>query len=340
MLKNRRFWIGVGLSILFLFLFLYQTDFTEMGQALREANYVFLLPGIALYFAGVFFRALRWRYLLRPLGTFSSFLLFPLIVIGFLVNNVLPARLGIVARAYLLGKKEGVSKMAVGGTMVVEQVFDGVTLLLFAAIISLFVPLGGLLQQAVYIAAGLFLGALVLCFILASSQQLTQWAIAMLLRILPTRLGERVEEWLNLLLEGLGIMRSPGRLLILLAMSMPVWLCEAGVFYMVGLSFDLGQPFYVFLLAAAISNLAWALLMTPGGLGPFDYFCQQTLIYFGVAEAAATSYTVVLHAVILLPMIVLGFVFLWVENLSLTRLMPQENILAQGHDTTPQTRGD
>jgi len=333
LLKSRRFWIGLGISLFFLFLFLYRTDFAEMGRALGEANYLFLLPGLLIYLVGVFFRSVRWRYLLKPMGSFSPLRLFPLIVIGFLVNNVLPARLGIVARAYILGEREGVSKMATGGTIVVEQVFDGVTLLLFAAIVSLFVPLEGLLRQAVYVAAGLFLGALVLCFILASSQRLARGAIALLQHVLPERWRGRVGEWLTLLIEGLGIMRSPGKLLIVLMISIGVWLCEAGTFYMVAFSFDLELPFYVFMLAASVSNLAWALLMTPGGLGPFDYFCQQTLIYFGVAEAVATSYVVALHAIILLPMIALGFVFLWMENLSLAKIMPrEEQRMAQEHD--------
>jgi uncharacterized protein (TIRG00374 family) len=321
LLKSRRFWFGLGLSAIFLGLFLYRTDFSEMGEALRGANYLYLLPGIVIYFAGIFFRAVRWSYLLKPLGSFSYLRLFPLIVIGFLVNNVLPARLGIVARAYILGEREGISKMATGGTMVVEQVFDGVTLLLFAAVISLFVSLGGVLQQAVYVAAGLFLGALVLCLILVYSQKLARRAISMLVRVLPGQWRGRVEKWLFLLIEGLQIMRSPRKLLIVLMISALVWLAEAGTFYMVGFAFDLGLSFHVYLLAAAVSNLAWALLMTPGGLGPFDYFCQQTLIRFGAEQAVATSYVIALHAVILLPMIVLGFIFLGMENISLSKIV-------------------
>ena len=334
MLKSRRFWIGLGITLLFLFLFLYRTDFAEMGRALGQANYLFLLPGLLFYLVGVLFRSLRWRYLLKPIGTFSPLRLFPLIVIGFLVNNVLPARLGIVARAYILGEREGVSKMATAGTIVVEQVFDGVTLLLLAAIISLFgVAVGGVMQNTVYVVAGFLLGALVLCLVLVSSQRLARRAIALLLRVLPQRWRGRAGEWLALLIEGLGIMRSPGKLFVVLIISMLVWLSEASVFYMVGFSFGLELPFHVFLLAASLSNLAWALLMTPGGLGPFDYFCQQTLIYFGVAEAVATSYVVALHAVILLPMIALGFVFLWWENLSLAKIVPRgEQRPAPAHD--------
>ena len=304
-----------------------------MGRALGEANYLFLLPGILFYYLGVYFRAVRWRFLLKPLGSFSSIRLFPLIIIGMLVNNVLPARLGIVARAYILGEKERISKMAIGGTMVVEQISDGVTLILFAAIISFFVPLEGLLQQVIYVTAGLFIGALVLCSVLVSSPRLARATINVVLRFLPSRLRVRTEHWLLLLIEGLGIMRSPGQFLIAFVLAALVWLCEAGLFYMVGFAFDLGLPFYVYLLAMSVANLAWVLLMTQGGLGPFDYALQQTLIAFSVTVGVASSYALVLHALILLLTVPLGFVFLWTENLSLTKVVRARRELAQEHGT-------
>ena len=258
MLKNRRFWIGLVITLIFLFLFVYQVrdDIGEMGRALGKANYLFILPGLLIYYLGVFFRAVRWRYLLKPLGSYSSIRLFPLIIIGMMVNNILPARLGIVARAYILGKKENISKMAVGGTMVVEQISDGVILVLFAAIISFFVPLDGLLQQVIYITSGLFIGALVLGSLLVSSPRLARATINVVLRFLPNRLRDRTEHWSLLLIEGLGIMRSPGQFLIAFVLAGLVWLCEAGLFYMVGFAFDLGLPFYAYLLATSVANLA------------------------------------------------------------------------------------
>jgi uncharacterized protein (TIRG00374 family) len=335
LIKSRRFWIGLVITLIFLFLFIYQVrdDIGEMGRALGEANYLFILPGILFYYFGVYFRAVRWRFLLKPLGSFSSIRLFPLIVISMLVNNILPARLGIVARAYILGEKESISKMAVGGTMVVEQISDGVILILFAAIISFFVPLEGLLQQVIYVTAGLFIGGLILCLVLVSSPKLAHVAIKIVLRFLPKRFREKTKRWLLLLIQGFEIMRSPGQLFIVFILAALVWLCEAGLFYMVGFAFDLGLSFYVYLLAMSVANLAWVLLMTQGGLGPFDYALQQTLIAFGITVGVASSYVLVLHAIILLLTIPLGFVFLWMENLSLTKVVGERRELAQKHGT-------
>ncbi|MCK4964405.1 MAG: hypothetical protein KAS54_04930, partial [Dehalococcoidia bacterium] len=97
---------------------------------------------------------------------------------------------------------------------------------------------------------------------------------------------------------------------------------------MVGFAFDLGIPFYVFLLATSVSNLAWVLLMTQGGLGPFDFALQRTLMAFGIAIGVASSYVLVLHALILLLTIPLGFIFLWMENLSLSKVIRERQELA------------
>jgi len=334
-LKSLRFWIGLAITLLFLSLFLYplyRTGFAEMGQALREANYFFLLPAILIYFIGVFFRSVRWRYLLKPLGNFSSFRLFPLIVIGFLVNNILPARLGIVARAYILGEREGISKMATGATIVVEQVFDGLTLLSFLVITLLFVPLADWAKSMAWIMALLFLGALVLLVLITFSERLTGKVTELLVRFLPGKWGRSIASWLDSFIKGLGILRSPRKLLIVFTLSVLAWLTEAGVFYILALSFNLGQPFYVLLLATSLSNLAWALLMTQGGLGSFDLACQQTLVSFGVTVGIASSYVLVLHALLLLPATALGFIFLWRENLSLAKIVPRRERLAESYD--------
>lgn len=321
MLKNKRFWIGAVISIALLALFLFQVDFSEMGRELSKANYLYLLPGIAIYLLGVFFRAVRWRYLLKPLGNFSVFRMFSLILIGMLVNNVIPARLGIVVRAVILGEKEKISKMAVGGTMVVEQVFDGIMLLFFVAIASFFVPLNGWLGQIVYITAALFLTLIALCLVFASSSKAAQKGLSLVLRVLPKKWHEKAGEWFIRLIDGLGVMRSPRKLFVVFIMSALVWLCESGLFYMVGFSFDLHQPFYVYMLATAVANLAWVLLMTQGGLGSFDLACQKSLELFNVGAAAAASYAIVVHALILLITIPLGLIFLWVENLSLNKVI-------------------
>lgn len=338
MFKNKSFLIGIAVSAILLFLFFDKTDFKEMRKALAGAEYVFLIPALLIRLVGVYFRSLRWQFFLKPLGNFSSIRLFPLVVIGFLVNSLLPGRLGIVARAYMLGEKENVSKMAVGGTMVAEQVFDGVTLVLFALYIAIFVPLTGDVKTGVYIAAGLFSAALLFCFALVFSKSFARDMISIALKFIPKRWRSKVEEWLLRLIDGLQFMRSPKRLLISFALSVLVWLCEAGMFYLAGIAFDLQQPFYIMLLVTAVASLSWAfMLVAPAGVGAFEYFCTVILMLFVPAgliaaqyESSVKAYVIVLHALIILPMVALGFVFLWKGNMSLTKVVGRRHEKKQG----------
>jgi hypothetical protein len=317
MVKGRRFWVGLIFALLFLGLFLHKADLAQMWQALAEANYVFILPAILAYFIGVWFRAVRWRLLLKPVGSVSSSRLFPMIIVGHMVNNIMPARLGIIARAFILADREGISKMASGATVVVERVFDGLVLLFFLIIPFLFIPLPDWASTMIWVVTPLFLVVLILMMLIASSESLTQRTIGFLEHISPKRWKHRISEWTGLFIGGLGVLRNPRGLILIFATSVAVWLCEAGIFYLVSLSFALGQPFHILLLATSVANLAWALFMPPGGVGPFDYFSQQILIFFNVSAPLATTYTGTLHATILLPAIILGFIFLGAAGLSL-----------------------
>jgi len=156
----------------------------------------------------------------------------------------------------------------------------------------------------------------------------------MLLLILPKRWHKTAEGLLLRLIAGLEFMRSPKNLVITLIISVLVWLCESGLYYMVALSFNLGQPFYIMMLVTAVASLSWTLIfIAPGGVGTFDYFCKTTIMLFipvGVVAstygASVSAYVIVLHAVLLFPVIALGFIFLWRENLSLAKVIGRRQV--------------
>jgi len=128
-----QFWLALAVSVLFLLFLVYQVDLGEIRSALGDANYLFVVPAVALYFVAVYFRAVRWRFLLSPLRLIPVRRLYPVIVIGYMANNVLPARLGELVRSYYLARREQFNTSSALATVAVERVYDGVTLLAFAA---------------------------------------------------------------------------------------------------------------------------------------------------------------------------------------------------------------
>src|SRR5574338_1513198 len=133
-MKKWQFWVGVLISVVFVWLSLRGLRLTDFWDAVKGANYWWLLPGIAVYFVGVWIRAWRWHYLLGPIKKIPTRTMFPITTIGYMGNNIYPARAGEVLRAVILKRKEGVAISASLATIIVERIFDGVVMLGFVFI--------------------------------------------------------------------------------------------------------------------------------------------------------------------------------------------------------------
>ena len=328
MLRSRRFWFGVVVSVAFLGLFVYNTEFGEIRDAFTEANYLLIFASLPVYFAGVWLRTVRWQFLLRSVVRVSAWRLYPVVIIGLMANNLIPARVGELVRAYVLGERERVSKAASLGTIAVDRLFDGLTLIPMLVIFIAFVdnseefPLPvvdftiNLVQLAVIMAV-LFGAGLAVLFLLVFSQRWRERIEAWITRLVPERLRPSVEGLLQSFLEGLRCLRSPLDLAVAWLMSGGSWLLEATMYYMVGLAFDIDAGFHVYLVATAAANLAISVIASQGGIGPFELVTKQTFIAAGVAGSAATAYAIGLHALVLLPVVALGLYFLGSMGLSL-----------------------
>ena len=131
MRKRWQFWVGLVISIFFVYLALRNLHLADVWQAMKTAKYWWLVPGVAVYFLGVWVRTWRWHYLLRPLKKIPTRTMFPIVCIGYMGNNIYPARAGEVLRAVILKQREGVSVSASLATIIVERIFDGVVMLGF-----------------------------------------------------------------------------------------------------------------------------------------------------------------------------------------------------------------
>ena len=330
MLRSRRVWIGIAISLLFLALFLYRTDFGEIRDAFADANYAIAFASLPVYFLGIWVRTIRWQYLLRPIARISTPRLYPVVIIGLTANNLIPARAGELVRAYILGERERVSKAAALGTIAVDRLFDGLTLIPMLVITAAFV--GGREQfQAnlllfdftvdfeglAIIMAALFGLALAVLFVLAFSEAWRQRTDRLITALTPERFRPSIEGMAHSFFDGLRSLRSPVDMGVAWVMSTVSWVLEATMYYLVGLAFNIDVGFHYYLLVTAAANLAIAVLASQGGIGPFEFVTKQTFIAAGVSSSAATAYAIGLHALVLLPVIAVGLYFLGTMGLSL-----------------------
>ena len=320
MWRSWRLWIGLAISLILVAFFLYGTNFQEIGDAFAGANYLLAFLSLPVYFLAAWFRTLRWKYLLRPLTGVSTARLYPVVIIGFMANNLIPARIGEVVRAYILRERERVSMSAGLGTIVVDRLFDGLTLLLFLILAGVFAPVSSELRILAIVMAVLFGNGLVVMYVLATSETRSRWAVDAVIGWLPGRLKGRAEGLAGSFLEGLRSLRSPAAMAGAWVTSVVSWLLEATMYYMVGEAFGVGLGFHVYLLVTAAANLAIT-LPTPGGVGPFELGTRWALVPFAVASDTVRAYAIALHALLLFPVIALGLFFLRSVDLSLGEML-------------------
>jgi uncharacterized protein (TIRG00374 family) len=118
-MKRWQFWVGILISVAFLYFSLRGLELDKFWEAVQDADYFWLIPGIAVYFMAVWARSWRWHYLLRPLKKIPTRTMFPIVAIGYMGNNIYPARAGEVLRAAVLRQREGVPISASLATIIV-----------------------------------------------------------------------------------------------------------------------------------------------------------------------------------------------------------------------------
>ena len=337
----RRRWfiivIGAGLGLVFLWYALRDLHLAEVWAALQAANFWWLIPGVAVYFVSVWFRAWRWGFLLRASKRVSANRLFPVVVIGYMGNDILPFRLGEVLRAYVLWRKEGINVGTTFTTAILERLFDGLTMVLFVLFGLLFVPLSIFLSRLVIVASAVFFGALlVFLFLAARPDLLRRIALVLIERLVPARFRSPLLSLVEGVLVGLESLRSGRDVLTLFGVTLWIWLLETAKYWLVSFAFaDLHLPYAAILLMGGAVNLLTALPSLPGYIGTFELGIK-ILEGIGAPSSQAGSYILVLHAILLLPVTLLGLVFMGLEGVRWTDLGAAARLgEATGSDSEP-----
>ena len=318
MRKRWQVWLGLVVSVVFLYLALQGLDLAQVWLHVKSARYWWLLPGVAIYFFGVWARTWRWHYMLRAIKPISLGRLFPVVCIGYMGNNIYPARAGELIRAYVLRRKEGVSVSASLATILVERIFDGVIMLLFVFVgLPLAPSVPDNWRRFVILFSLLFFGALGVFFVIAASPQRSQsvygWVID---RVVPQRFRSPVRGFADRFMEGLYFLRSGRDVAMIFVTSLVVWLAETGKYWFVMHAFDFSVSFFVLMLMNGVVNLFTTIPSAPGYVGTFDEPGIEVLKAFGVNANIAGAYTLVLHGALWFPITLLGAWYMWRESVS------------------------
>jgi uncharacterized membrane protein YbhN (UPF0104 family) len=362
--KKILFAAGILISIICSWLFVRKIEWSSLGVAFREAKYIYIFPTIVIMFISFYLRSIRWSVLISPIKKVSVLNLFSANMIGFMANNVLPARLGEVIRPVMVARKEKIKVSASFATVVMERVFDILGIIVIASLLFYFLPTEPSQNRHVGAANYIETSTVDSKTIGHDRQteanpdsinqkretdsqsvihQLKKWSAIMalfgicavmslfLLSLYPTKAGAVFEKLLfifphhlrdklvNLLhsfISGLQIFDHKTKLIWIGVLSLIIWLLNAASVYVLCYSFDIGLSFAGACFVTVCLALAVALPQAPGFIGVFHIATQKSLDVFGIGLSSAQSFAILLWAVSVIPITIVGLLFLWREGVS------------------------
>ena len=316
-MRQRRFWLGVAISFVCLVLVVRRVRWTDVWEALSQANALLLVAAVTLVVMLLAARTARWGVLLMTLRSGAGWSrLFAALNIGYFLNNTLPARVGDLARACLWGEWTGVSRAAVLSTVAVERVVDLLSAFVCLLILLPFMMLPDWALWSGVTAGGAAVSVIVLFAVVAGRQSLVLRSAAWLDRGFPVLSRLRLEPLALSLLEGLAVLRHPrqGRAVVL--WSVLIWSGQAVYVYTIVCSLGLQTPFIAAIAVMVFTSLAMAVPSAPGSLGVYHYAVVLSLGLFGVEHELALGCALLLHGLSYIVVSLMGLFFAWQASLS------------------------
>jgi uncharacterized protein (TIRG00374 family) len=308
--------ISFSISIIFLFLALKKVDVKEIGGSLINANLFYFFLTILITFIAFFLRAVRWKVLLSPIKSFPLVVVFNATMIGFMCNYTLPARVGEVVRAYLIGTRGSISKSAAFATIIVERVMDLFTLLLFAAIILIFFSVPLFLKKIGFTIFILNILVFLFLVIIQKKSVLFIRIIEKPLSLFGKKIKERVKVLLSAFIEGLDILGNPSSFVMASFISLGIWIITGLHFYVLFFSLPIRLPLHAAFLDMVILTFGIMIPSTSGFIGTFQFFVKEGLMIFNIDPNMALSYSILLYATQFLLVVGVGLISLWVWGLN------------------------
>lgn len=323
-------WLGILLSLGLLAYLLSRFDLGEVLSALRLADARWLFLAALLYVALFPLRGLRWAILYRDVKPISTTLATEVFLVGFMANNLMPARLGDVVRAFVLGKREQISVTTTFSNILLERVFDGLTVVGFLFFVLLVAPPEAAWVSAVGALMGLvFFGALAAAMSVAFFEAETLKLVRACTRPLPPGLADKLLTLVAKLAHGFRPLRSVGAVLSVLGLSLLIWAVEVLVYWVAQHAFGLSVPMLGLALVMAILTLGITAPSAPGFVGVYEALVISAVGLYGVKEPMAPAYAIAMHLIHYVPGTLLGLLATWRLGLKVTELRRNTTLVSE-----------
>jgi uncharacterized protein (TIRG00374 family) len=315
---------GMLISALLAYLSIRGIHFQEVADGFRAMRYGYVLPILGGMLLMQILRSFRWGLILRPMGKVDQLSLFSVTSVGFLAIIAIPARVGELARPYLIAKKSRIPMSSALGTIFVERVFDCLTILIILVLVLFFTPLPPWLVRSSILFLLMTVAILAVMVLTIAKREASLRILAPLIGRLPARYAETVNRLIHHFIDGFRMMVDPVLLLSVTGLSIAIWLVDVLIIYLLFLAFGFKLPAAAAFVLMIILIIGIAIPTAPGFIGNWHYFCILGLSLFDVPRTEALTFAIVYHFLSIGIVILLGLIFLPFNRLSVSDLRRQK----------------
>ena len=316
--------IGSFISMIGLWYALRQFNFTEFVSALSDVNYWYLVGAIVVQFSAIWFRALRWKWLLSPIKGIPTKPLFDATMIGYFGNNVLPLRMGELLRAYVVSYKYEIPTSQVIGTLVVDRILDLIALTVFAIFFLFNSELMNIPQWIIIIA--IFITLFSFIFLIYIGGKNPNWqSIKQKYNLFNSTIGSKIFDIVSNVISGLSVLKKTTNKFGVYSFILVLWILYfiSFIFMAKGINLELNLMnigvLYVML------TLAISIPAAPGYVGTYHATCVAVLTnIYSVDLVASQTFAIVSHATVFIPFVIVGAIIFLKNSLNFSKLKSLE----------------
>jgi glycosyltransferase 2 family protein len=311
------FVVRAGLSVGLIAFLLWRIDLSDAADALRTANYLYVLPALALFGVSKVIVAMRWRLMMSKFASLPLRPLFGILLVSNLANNVVPARLGDLVRVQVPAQRYGTSRARVGATVfATESLLDGIAFAVMGLIGLALIDVPVFPTEIFWAFLGLVVGGLLAVIPLSHLKFSDGWLERGTFGRLPERLRVPLRTMIPHFIDGLAVFREPRMALQALVMSFSIVLLEVGMFALFGEAFGIELSLPAWMLIMVVANVVTAVPVTPSNIGAYEVAMTEVVVALGVGAGTAGGFAVASHAFNILWVGALGIIAMQALRLS------------------------
>jgi len=313
-----RILIRTAISLALLGFLVWRVDLTQAWDALRAANYAFVLPALVLFILAKLLVAARWRLMMSTFARLPLAPLFGILMVSCLANNVVPARIGDLIRVQVPAQRYDMSRARLAATVfATESLLDGIAFAVIGLVGLALIDLQGFPTEVFWGLLGLITGA-VLAVVPLSHLKLSEgWTNRGITPLLPDRLRLPLEEAVPHFIDGLAVFRDIRLGAQAIVLSFALWLIEVAMFALFGLAFGIHLSMPAWMLIMVAANMISSVPVAPSNIGAYEVAITELVKALGVTAGTAGAFAIAAHMFNILAITIAGLISVYALKLTM-----------------------